>query len=120
MEVVTNEYRENRLAAMAELEKLGFRPYGRAYPHDDLSKIRAEFSEGREVLAAGRLMMIRRMGKMNFCTINDGTDKFQLIFRRDQLDERLFAGFKLLHLGDIIGVKGDLFTTQRGEKSIVV
>ena len=120
MEVVTNEYRENRLAAMAELEKLGFRPYGRAYPHDDLVKIREEFEEGKEVLAAGRLLMIRRMGKMNFCTMNDGTDRFQLIFKRDELDERLFAGFKQLHLGDIIGVKGVSFTTQRGEKSIIV
>ena len=91
MEVETNEYRENRLAAMAELEKLGFRPYGRAYPHDDLAKIREEFEEGKEVSAAGRLLMIRRMGKMNFCTMNDGTDRFQLIFKRDELDERLFA-----------------------------
>ena len=49
MEVETNEYRENRLAAMAELEKLGFRPYGRAYPHDDLAQIREAFEEGKEV-----------------------------------------------------------------------
>ena len=62
MEVETNEYLENRLAAMAELEKLGFRPYGRAYEHDDLAKIREEFEEGKEVSAAGRLLMIRRMG----------------------------------------------------------
>ena len=48
---------------MAELEKLGFKPYGRAYPHDDLVKIRAEFEEGKEVSAAGRLLMIRRMGE---------------------------------------------------------
>ena len=120
MGVESNEYRENRLAAMAELEKLGFRPYGRAYPHEDLAKIRAGFEEGAEVSAAGRLLMIRRMGKMNFCTVNDGTDRFQLIFRRDELSERLFAGFKQLHLGDIIGVKGNLFTTQRGERSIIV
>ena len=120
MEVETNEYRENRLAAMAELEKLGFRPYGRAYPHDDLAKIREEFEEGKEVSAAGRLLMIRRMGKMNFCTMNDGTDKFQLIFKRDELSETMFAAFKQLNLGDIIGAEGTLFTTQKGEKSLVV
>ncbi|MBO7166099.1 MAG: lysine--tRNA ligase [Kiritimatiellae bacterium] len=115
-----NEYRANRLASMKALEELGFTPFGRAYEHKDLAKIRADFVEGEEVSAAGRLMMIRRMGKMSFCTMNDGTDRFQLIFKRDELEERLFAGFKQLNLGDIIGVKGSLFTTQKGEKSIVV
>ena len=116
----TNEYRENRLASMDALKALGFTPYGHAFPHTDLKEVRATFEEGKEVTAAGRLLMIRRMGKMNFCTLNDGTDHFQLIFKRDELDERLFAGFKQLNLGDIIGVKGTLFTTQKGEKSVIV
>ncbi len=116
----TNEYRENRLAAMRNLQGLGFRPYGRAYPHADLRDVRTSFVEGAEATVAGRLLMIRRMGKMNFCTLNDGTGQFQLIFKRDELSETLFAGFKQLNLGDIIGVKGVLFTTQKGEKSVVV
>jgi lysyl-tRNA synthetase class 2 len=65
-------------------------------------------------------MTIRRMGKMNFCTLNDGTDRFQLIFKRDGLSETAFAAFKQLNLGDIIGAEGVLFTTQKGEKSVVV
>ena len=116
----TNEYRENRLASLKALAEMGFTPYGHAYPHEDLKAVRAGFEEGKEVSVAGRLLMIRRMGKMNFCTLNDGTDHFQLIFKRDELDERLFAGFKQLNLGDIVGVKGTLFTTQKGEKSVVV
>ena len=116
----TNEYRENRLASMKALAEMGFTPYGHAFPHTDLKTVRAEFEEGKEVTVAGRLLMIRRMGKMNFCTLNDGTDRFQLIFKRDELDERLFTGFKQLNLGDIIGVKGRLFTTQKGEKSVIV
>ena len=116
----TNEYRENRLASLKALAELGFTPYGHAFPHEDLKAVRAGFEEGKEVSVAGRLLMIRRMGKMNFCTLNDGTDHFQLIFKRDELDERLFAGFKQLNLGDIVGVKGTLFTTQKGEKSVVV
>jgi len=120
MQQESNEYRENRLAAMKSLAELGFEPYGRAYPHQDLAALRASFADGQEVTIAGRLLMIRRMGKMNFCTMNDGTDHFQVIFKRDELDERLFAGFKLLNLGDIIGVKGTTFTTQKGEKSVVV
>ena len=108
----TNEYRENRLASLQVLAEMGFTPYGHAYPHEDLKAVRAGFEEGKEVSVAGRLLMIRRMGKMNFCTLNDGTDHFQLIFKRDELDERLFAGFKQLNLGDIVGVKGRLFTRQ--------
>ena len=86
----TNEYREQRLASMKALADLGFTPYGHAYPHADLKDVRAEFEGGRlkegdEVSVAGRLMMIRRMGKMNFCTLNDGTGLFQLIFKRDEL-----------------------------------
>ena len=79
----TNEYRENRLASMDALKALGFTPYGHAFPHTDLKEVRATFEEGKEVTAAGRLLMIRRMGKMNFCTLNDGTDRFQVIFKRD-------------------------------------
>jgi lysyl-tRNA synthetase class 2 len=82
--------------------------------------VRATFEEGSRKRVAGRLMMIRRMGKMNFCTMNDGTDKFQLIFKRDVLSEKAFAAFKLLNLGDIIGAEGELFTTQKGEKSLIV
>ena len=116
----TNEYRENRLAAMKALRDLGFAPYGHAYPHTDLKDVRRAYAEGAEVTVAGRLMTVRRMGKMNFATLSDGTDRFQLIFKRDELDERLFAGFKLLHLGDIIGARGTTFTTQKGEKSVIV
>ncbi len=120
MEQETNEYRENRLASMKALQDLGFTPYGHAYPHTDLKAVRAAYAENQEVTVAGRLLMIRRMGKMNFATLNDGTDHFQLIFKRDELSERFFAGFKLLNLGDIIGAKGTTFTTQKGEKSIIV
>lgn len=116
----TNEYREQRLRSMEALGSMGYEPYGCKYEHDELKKVRAEFEEGKSVRLAGRLMMIRRMGKMNFATLNDGTDKFQLIFKRDELSETAFAAFKLLNLGDIIGAEGTLFTTQKGEKSLVV
>lgn len=116
----TNEYREQRIQSMNALAELGYEPYGRKYDHDDLAVIRENFEEGKTVRAAGRLLMIRRMGKMNFATVNDGTGRFQLIFKRDELSETAFAAFKQLNLGDIIGVEGALFTTQKGEKSVVV
>ena len=116
----TNEYREQRLQSMKALAEMGYAPYGRKYDHEDLAKVRAEFVEGKRVRIAGRLLMIRRMGKMNFATMNDGTGRFQVIFKRDELSETAFAAFKQLNLGDIVGVEGDLFTTQKGEKSVVV
>ncbi len=115
-----NEYRQQRLASMQALSEMGFDPYGAKYDHKDLKQVREDFVEGAETRVAGRLMMIRRMGKMNFCTLNDGTGKFQLIFKRDELSELMFAAFKQLNLGDIIGANGVLFTTQKGEKSLIV
>ena len=120
MEQTSNEYREQRLRSMEALKEMGYEPYGRRYDHEDLAAVRAGFEEGRPVRVAGRLLMIRRMGKMNFCTLNDGTDRFQLIFKRDELSEAAFAAFKQLNLGDIVGAEGVLFTTQKGEKSVVV
>ena len=116
----TNEYREQRLASMRALKEMGYEPYGCKYDHVDLKVARETFEEGKPVRVAGRLLMIRRMGKMNFCTMNDGTDRFQLIFKRDELSETAFAAFKQLNLGDIIGAEGVFFTTQKGEKSVVV
>ena len=105
---------------MAKLKEMGYEPYGCKYEHVDLKTARETFVEGGAARVAGRLLMIRRMGKMNFCTMNDGTDKFQLIFKRDELSETAFAAFKQLNLGDIIGAEGVFFTTQKGEKSVVV
>ena len=116
----TNEYRDQRLQSMGTLREMGYEPYGSKYNHTDLSVVRETFVEGRAERVAGRLLTIRRMGKMNFCTLNDGTGRFQLIFKRDELSETAFAAFKQLNLGDIIGAEGVLFTTQKGEKSIVV
>ena len=111
----TNEYREQSLASMQTLKEMGYEPYGCKYDHVDLKVARETFEEGKPVRVAGRLLMIRRMGKMNFCTMTDGTDRFQLIFKRDELSETAFAAFKQLNLGDIIGAEGVFFTTQKGE-----
>ena len=102
----SNEYREQRLQSMKTLKEMGYEPYGCKYDHTDLKVARETFVEGATARLAGRLLMIRRMGKMNFCTMNDGTDKFQLIFKRDELSETAFQAFKQLNLGDIIGAEG--------------
>ena len=116
----SNEYREQRIANLAKLKELGFKPYGEAFERTRLSDVRAGFEEGKIVRAAGRLMTVRRMGKASFATFSDGTGNFQIFLKKDLLDERQFEGFGYLDLGDFVGVEGRLFNTRTGEPTIEV
>jgi lysyl-tRNA synthetase class 2 len=110
------------------LRELGINPYPAAefkYTHS-LSEIKKNFKEGEQVVIAGRLMSRRIMGKASFGEIKDSTDKMQVYFNRDEIcpdeDKTMYNVVfkKLLDMGDFIGVEGHLFTTQVGEKSIMV
>ena len=74
--------------------------------------------EGRTVTLAGRLMSKRGMGKVSFCDLQDNTGRIQLYVRFDAMDEADFARFKKNDIGDIVGVEGDVFKTERGEISL--
>ena len=76
--------------------------------------------EGRTVTLAGRLMSKRGMGKVSFCDLQDNTGRIQLYVRFDAMDEVDFARFKKNDIGDIVGVEGDVFKTERGEISLRV
>lgn len=116
-----NSYREQRLANMQHLVALGYKPFGAAFVRTGrLAEIRAGYTEGRSVRAAGRLMIVRGMGKAMFADINDGSDRLQIFIKRDRLPEAVFEAFKYLDIGDHIGVEGTLFTTRMGEQTIVV
>ncbi len=84
--------------------------------------IKDEFDalEGSVVSIAGRLMSKRGMGKVSFCDLQDKTGRIQLYARRDDMDEEVYDRFKKYDIGDIVGVKGDVFRTQRGEMSVRV
>ena len=118
--ISTNEYREQRITNLNKLTELGFKPYGEAFERTRLAEIKSDFEVDKEVIAAGRLMTIRRMGKASFATFDDGTETFQIFIKKDLLTEEQFLGFKCLDLGDFIGVKGKLFTTRTGEPTIQV
>ncbi len=121
MSVESNEYREQRLENMEKLRELGYEPYGRAYERTGLlGDIRDGFEEDRVVRVAGRLMTVRKMGKTLFADLRDGTGRFQLFVNKGVLGEEIFAAFKLLDIGDHIGIVGELFTTRTGEPSIRV
>ena len=88
----------------------------------DSANIKANFDalEGQAVSVAGRLMSKRGMGKVSFCDLQDKSGRIQLYARRDEMDEEEYNRFKKYDIGDIVGVKGVVFRTQRGEMSVRV
>ena len=74
--------------------------------------------EGQAVKVAGRLMSKRGMGKVSFCDLQDRDGRIQLYARQDEMDEAVYKKFKKYDIGDIVGVDGEVFRTQRGEMSV--
>jgi len=117
-----------RREALKEFEKLGIDPYpADLFPINSYTKdIKENFEEGKEVVLAGRMMSRRIMGKASFAEIQDSKGRLQVYINRDEIcegeDKELYNTVfkKLLDIGDFIGIKGNLFTTQVGEKSVKV
>ena len=74
--------------------------------------------EGQTVSLGGRLMSKRGMGKVSFCDLQDKSGRIQIYARKDEMDEEAYNRFKKFDIGDIVGVKGEVFRTQKGEMSI--
>ena len=123
-----SEQEQVRREKLEALRALGINPYPAAlFPIDaDSKSIKNNFSEGKSVTIAGRLMSRRIQGKASFAEVQDGQGKIQVYFNRDEIcegeDKTLYNEVykKLLDIGDIIGLEGTLFTTQVGEKTVMV
>ena len=117
-----------RREKLNKLRELGIDPYPAAeFPVDNTSKtIKEKFEEGKKVVVAGRLMSRRIQGKASFAELQDSEGKIQVYFNRDEIcpgeDKTLYNEVykKLLDIGDIIGLQGELFTTKVGEKTVLV
>jgi lysyl-tRNA synthetase, class II len=117
-----------RREKLNKLRALGINPYpANRYPVNHLSKqIKDHFTEGKKVTIAGRLMSRRIQGKASFAELQDSEGRIQVYFNRDEIcpneDKTLYNEVykKLLDIGDFIGIEGELFTTQVGEKSVRV
>ena len=113
-----------RREKLRELQAAGKDPFQiTKYDVDnDSANIKANFDtlEGQSVSIAGRLMSKRGMGKVSFCDLQDKSGRIQLYARKDEMDEEQYAAFKKYDIGDIVGVKGVVFRTQRGEMSVRV
>ena len=117
-----NQLRRVRREKLAELINAGENPY-EIVTYDQTEHTRQikenyEQYEGREVSIAGRLMSKRVMGKASFANVQDRDGNIQIYASRDDLGDEEYKKFKKLDVGDIVGVKGVVFTTKMGEKSI--
>jgi lysyl-tRNA synthetase, class II len=106
---------------LEELKKKGINPYPsdfkRTHYSQDILSVFKDDAPRVEVTIAGRIMSIRRMGKASFCHIQDSKGRIQVYLKKDDLGES-YDAFKLLDIGDIIGIEGFIFKTKMGEISV--
>lgn len=123
-----NEMLKVRREKMEAFKELGVAPFGHRYEVTDYAEdikknndgLEGE-EEGPEVNIAGRLMAIRGHGKASFCTLNDRTGNIQVYFKIDVLGEEKYKKqFRKLDIGDIVGIRGVVFKTHRGEVTVRV
>ena len=120
-EFSVNEYRQQRIENMEKLSQAGYPAFGEAFERTDrLDRLHEQFDLGKPVAACGRIVGMRKMGKLAFAHVNDGSARFQLMVQRDVIGEEAFKAFKLLDLGDFIGVRGDFFLTKTEEHTVAV
>lgn len=113
---------KRRIEELEELKSKNVKTYEYSFEIDsDSAKIKSNYDEGKEfnVSIAGRIMAIRRMGKASFAHIQDPEGRIQIYMKRDELGDS-YDNFKLMDIGDIIGVKGFVFKTKTGEISVYV
>ena len=113
---------KRRFEELSELEQKGFNPFAYSFDVDSFSSdIKNDFKEGetKNVKLAGRIMAIRRMGKASFAHIMDNKGRIQIYLKKDEIGDS-YEAFKLMDIGDIIGIEGFVFKTKTGEISIHV
>ena len=123
-----NELMKVRRDTLAAFEAKGVAPFGHRFEVSHHAKdvleqfghLEGEEESSEEITIAGRLMAIRGHGKASFSVLMDRSGRIQIYFKLDVLGEEKYSQFKLLDIGDIIGVKGHVFRTRRGEITVRV
>jgi lysyl-tRNA synthetase class 2 len=122
-----DELLDQRQKRTAEIEALGFRPYGQRFDltytipeilRQYSAKTAEELADKPQVRVAGRMQTPRRMGKAGFIPLMQSGEKLQIYIRKDAVPENEYKLYEILDTGDIIGVEGYLFRTRTGELSV--
>ncbi len=119
-----NEIMTVRKGKIEKLRELGVNPfpykYDRTHFTSEILDTYEEIKEKEVVRVAGRLTAIREMGKSNFCDLQDAKGKIQVYFQKKKLGEEQYKIFKLLDIGDIVGVSGTVTQTRTGQETVFV
>lgn len=117
-----DELRSVRLEKIKKLKSAGQNPFPENIVQEtNLKTIVENFAEGKQINAAGRVMAVRGAGAIMFVVLNDGTSDFQLVLKKDSIDESLMQLFKdAVDVGDFIQCAGELFITKRGAESLLI
>ncbi|MBK9385658.1 MAG: lysine--tRNA ligase [Planctomycetes bacterium] len=115
----TNDQRAVRLEKLAKLRELGIQPYPERYDTTSTCLGARALPDGAKVRIAGRLMLFRSFGKLNFGHLQDPSGRVQVSFQRGELDEATLKWVtKLTDIGDFLGIEGELWTTKAGERTV--
>jgi lysyl-tRNA synthetase class 2 len=121
-----NDLLLNRRENLKNLKEQGFDPFSEENATYEVSHTAKEILnnyeefDGAEVSLAGRIMTLRSFGKAGFANIKDISGEIQIYVRKDEIGDNDFEIYKLLDIGDLVGVKGSIFTTNKGEITIRV
>ena len=108
-----------RREKLGKLKQLGIDPFGAHFKTTTTpGELKADYSDDRSVTIAGRLLAIRDMGKSVFATLGDAHGRIQIYLNKKELSDLEWSAYKLLDLGDWIGISGMTFTTGKGEPSV--
>lgn len=112
-----------RREKLDKLQAMGIEPFGQAYQRTHSAREvveQFESLEGQTVSIAGRLTAIRSHGKASFADLQDQSGRIQIYFKKDVVGDAAYGLFEMLDLGDIVGIRGSVFKTRRGEISVQV
>lgn len=110
-----------RLKKLENIKEAGINPYPASFDKQNPVIEIQDSDDGVKLKTAGRLMTIREMGKLVFCHLQDESGKAQVSLKSDEIDKEKFDFFlKNIDMGDFVGVEGEVFTTQKGEKTLLV
>ncbi len=116
----THDERLDRLKKLQEIQEKGVTSFAEKFDRSDVLNDAKQKPEGIEVRVCGRIVFLRNMGKLAFIKLQDFSGQLQVVAKADVMSEGFNSLVDMIHVGDFIGVSGEIFTTQKGEISVLV